>query len=246
MGEGGIIRVPGGGDPAVTRRSPAQSEARLPPAAPPTPGEGEQVPSLFMLTSKHFFSRQARHWFLCVLSTGQPPCNTASRRAGGRGPGDGKQRPHPAGPQRPPRGGGRHGGGRPWVRRGGRTGRAGPGRTGPGRGAWPRGGAGRAAFSTRDSDGGAAPSGRPGVCPPRRHSPPPEPSSPQGCGRRARGGGDVPGGWGGEAGWGTRRPASARDPHGWGEAAWQLDLSAAGASVGGRGGGNRGPRGNAG
>lgn len=157
----------------MTRRSPAQSEARLPPAAPPTPGEGEQVPSLFMLTSKHFFSRQARHWFLCVLSTGQPPCNTASRRAGGRGPGDGKQRPHPAGPQRPPRGGGRHGGGRPWVRRGGRTGRAGPGRTGPGRGAWPRGGAGRAAFSTRDSDGGAAPSGRPGVCPPRRHSPPP-------------------------------------------------------------------------
>lgn len=72
----------------MTHRFPVQSKARLPPAAPPppAPGEGEQVPSLFMLTSKHFFSRQARHWFLCVLSTGQPPCNTASRRAGpGRG-----------------------------------------------------------------------------------------------------------------------------------------------------------------
>lgn len=30
-----------------------------------------------MLTSKHFLSRQALHWFLCVLSTGQPPCNRA-------------------------------------------------------------------------------------------------------------------------------------------------------------------------
>lgn len=39
-----------------------------------------QVPSLFMLTSKHFFSRQARHWFLCVLSTGQPPCKAKGHR----------------------------------------------------------------------------------------------------------------------------------------------------------------------
>lgn len=35
-----------------------------------------------MLTSKHFFSRHALHWFLCVLSTGQPPWNRAQAVSG--------------------------------------------------------------------------------------------------------------------------------------------------------------------
>lgn len=37
-----------------------------------------------MLTSKHFFSRHALHWFLCVLSTGQPPWNRAQEVSGPR------------------------------------------------------------------------------------------------------------------------------------------------------------------
>lgn len=37
-----------------------------------------------MLTSKHFFNRHALHWFLCVLSTGQPPWNRVQVVSGPR------------------------------------------------------------------------------------------------------------------------------------------------------------------
>lgn len=37
------------------------------------PGGQERLPSLFMPDSTHFRSRQARHWFRCVLSTGHAP-----------------------------------------------------------------------------------------------------------------------------------------------------------------------------
>ncbi len=32
-----------------------------------------------MFTSRHFFKRHARHWFLWVLSTGHPPCTERGR-----------------------------------------------------------------------------------------------------------------------------------------------------------------------
>lgn len=108
-----------------------------------------------MLTSRHFFRRQARHWFLCVLSTGQPPCNhTASV-------GRGQPRPRPPAHGALPAAAGGAGGRLLGVQgtavpRGSVPQRAGPCQAVPG----------RATFSTRDSDCCAFPRGAPISCAP--------------------------------------------------------------------------------
>lgn len=62
-----------------------------------------------MLTSKHFFSRHALHWFLCVLSTGQPPWNRAQAVSAPQGLETGDAKPAPGGEKRGGGDGLRHG-----------------------------------------------------------------------------------------------------------------------------------------